>query len=233
MKINCIFKFKKKHKMKIKLSLALIFSIAFTLPLAASAEDDSSTTYFSAGLMDITDKGLDFLKGTGVTIDDSSMVSVLSAGYKLSPNVALEGSIITGGESSASLSGGESGTFYGTAYSVSGSLKVKAKTDTSYLLGLKFLGGSKGPLSFNIKGGQLFWDVDYIADIKGTLTYGGTTYSVNESLKLLTVDGSDPYIGFGASYAINNNSTIELDYFSSEINDSDISGFSLAWTRNF
>ena len=180
----------------------------------------------------MTDKGLDGLKGTGVTIDDSDTVSNFSLGYKVSPSLAFEGGIISGGEVSASLSGGESGTLYGQTYSVSGTLTVKAETDPSYLFGLKYSGGS-GPLSINIKAGQLFWDVDYIASVSGTITYAGTAYTGASSATFKTIDGSDPYFGLGMSYAFSKNSSIDLDYISSEINDSDISGYSLSWVRNF
>ena len=220
--------------MKNKLGCILILSLVSTLPLAVSA-DDLSKTYFSAGMMSITDKGLDELKGTGVTIDDNDTIANFSLGYKVSPSLALEGSIISGGEVSASLSGDESGTFQGKTYSASGTVTVKAKTDTSYLFGLKYSGkiGSY-PLSLNMKAGQLFWDVDYIASASGTITYGGTTYSgsITEET-LLAVDGSDLYFGIGMSYELSNNSSIDLDYISTEINGSDINGYSLSWVGNF
>ena len=221
--------------MKIKIFCILIVSFISTITLTVSAED-SSKTYFSAGMMSITDKGLDELKGTGVTIDDSDTVANFSLGYKVSPSVALEGSIISGGEVSASLSGDESGTFQGKTYSASGTVTVKAKTDTSYLFGLKYSDSGKVgpfPLTVNVKVGQLFWDVDYIASASGTITYGGTTYSGSTTETLLAVDGSDLYFGIGMSYELSNNSSIDLDYISTEINDSDISGYSLSWVGNF
>ncbi len=219
--------------MKIKIFCILIVSFISTITLTVSAED-SSKTYFSAGMMSITDKGLDELKGTGVTIDDNDTIANFSLGYKVSPSLALEGSIISGGEVSASLSGDESGTFQGKTYSASGTVTVKAKTDTSYLFGLKYSGkiGSY-PLSLNMKAGQLFWDVDYIASASGTITYGGTTYSGSTTETLLAVDGSDLYFGIGMSYELSNNSSIDLDYISTEINGSDINGYSLSWVGNF
>ena len=217
--------------MKNKLGCILILSIISTLPLAVAA-DDSSKAYFSAGMMNMTDKGLDVLKGSGVTIDDSDTVATFSLGYRVSPNLALEGSIVSGGEVSASMSGGESGTLYGQTYTVSGTVSVKAKSDSSYMLGLKYSGGS-GPLGINIRAGQLFWEVDYIASVSGTITYGGIAYSGSSSTRFHTANGSDPYFGFGMSYALGNNSSIDLDYISSEINDGDINGYSLSWTGKF
>ena len=100
------------------------------------------------------------------------------------------------------------------------------------MFGLKYSGGS-GPLSINIKAGQLFWDVDYIASVSGTITYGGIAYSGSSSTRFHTANGSDPYFGFGMSYALRKNSSIDLDYISSKINDSDISGYSLSWIQSF
>ena len=217
--------------MKNKLGCILILSIVSTLPLAVAA-DDSSKAYFSAGMVYMTDKGLDVLKETGAPVDDSDTVATFSFGYKVSPNLALEGSIISGGEVSASFSGGESGTLHGQTYSVSGTVTAKAKSDSSYMLGLKYSGGS-GPLGINIKAGQLFWDVDYIASVSGTLTYDGYAYSGSGSTTFHSVDGNDPYVGFGMSYALSKDSSIDLDYISTEINDSDMSGYSLSWVVNF
>jgi len=214
-----------------KIFHTLIISLILTIPLAVSA-DDSSKTYLSAGMINITDKGLDGLKATGVTIDDSDTVANFSLGYKVSPSLALEGSIISSGEVSASFTGGQSGVLYGKQYLATGTVSVKAKTDNIYSLGLKYSGGS-GPFSINIKAGQLFWDVDYIASVSGTLTYDGYAYSGSSSTTFLTVDGNDPYVGFGISYALGKDSSIDLDYISTEINNSDMDGYSLSWVANF
>jgi len=217
--------------LKIKIFCILMVSLISTIPLTVSA-DDSSKTYLSAGMLYITDEGLDVLKGTGVTVDDNDTIANFSLGYIVSPSLSFEGGILSSGEVTASLPTGDSGTLYGKAYSVSGTVTVKAKTDNAYLLGLKFSGGSD-PLSINIKAGQLFWNVDYIATGSGTITYGGTAYSGSSSAKFKTVDGNDLYFGIGMSYALSNNSSIDLGYISSEINNSDISGYSLSWVRNF
>jgi len=216
-----------------KLSLTLILSLISAIPLVVSADDDSRKTNVSVGMMDdITDEGLFALEGAGVTIDDSDTATIFTVGYKVSPNLAWEGSIITSREVSAVYTVGQSGTLSGKAYSVNGSVTVKKETSEAYLLGVKFSGGS-GPLGINIKAGQLFWDVDYIATVGGTLTYDGTAYSGSGSAKFLSADGSDPYLGIGISYAVGKNSSLELDYISSEIHDNDFGGYSLSWVGNF
>ena len=211
----------------------ILLSAFLTFPFASSAAEDSqSKTYFSVGMVNMTDKWLDPLKGTGVTIKDSSALGSLTVGYKVSPNLALEAGIITGGETSATLAGGESGTLYGKSYSISGALKLAAKSEASYLFGLKYYAESE-PFSIHATGGMLFWDIDYIVSASGTLTYDGTTYSESGSSTFLSVDGSDPYIGIGVSYLLKNNSSINLNFIATEMNNSDNTGVSVFWTNNF
>jgi hypothetical protein len=212
-----------------KITLILISIVTFfSFP---SFAEENQKTYVSFGMMNMTDEGLDVLKGSGVSVDDSSTVGNLTIGYKVTPSLSIEGAVIAGGEVSASIPSGDSGTLYGKSYSVNGVATIKAETE-AYLLGLKYSGGN-GPLSINVKVGQLFWDVDYTASLNGTVTYAGTSYSVSSSVKILSEDGNDPYMGIGASYALKNGSFIELDFISTEIHDTDVSGYGLSWVRKF
>ena len=207
-------------------------SLISTIPLTVSA-DDPSKTYFDVGMVYVTDERLDALKGNGVTIEDNDTIGYGLLGYNFSPNLSFESGILSGVDVTASLpTGNKSGTFQGEAFSVSGTVTVEAKTGSPFFFGLKFSGESD-PLGINIKAGQLFWDVDYIATGSGTITYGGTVYNGSSSAKFKTVDGNDLYFGIGMSYALSNNSSIDLGLISYEINNSDISGYSLSWVRNF
>ena len=206
-------------------------SLISTIPLTVSA-DDPSKTYFDVGMVYVTDERLDALKGNGVTIEDNDTIGYGLLGYNFSPNLSFESGALSGVDVTASLPTGDSGTLYGKAYSVSGTVTVEAKTGSPFFFGLKFSGESD-PLGINIKAGQLFWDVDYIATGSGTITYGGTVYNGSSSAKFKTVDGNDLYFGIGMSYALSNNLSIDLGYISYEIDNSDISGYSLSWVRNF
>ena len=210
------------------LILSLISSTPFTV--SAAEPGDASLTL---GMTKITDKALDVLAGTGVTIDDSDTVTNITGGFYVSPNLALEAGIITSGEVSASVSDGDSGTLYGKTYSVSGTISITAKTDPSYLFGVKYSPPKSGPLSVYGKTGMLFWNVNYIATASGTITYAGSSYSGSSSLTFHSAKGSDPYIGLGMSYAIGKDNSINFDYISSEIDTSDISGYGFSWVRNF
>ena len=218
--------------MKNKLGCILILSIVSTLPFAVAAAEPGDAS-LTLGMTKITDKALDVLAGTGVTIDDSDTVTIITAGFYVSPNLALEAGIITGAEVSASLSTGDSGTLYGNTYSLSGTATVKAESDPSYLWGVKYSSPESGPFSVYGKAGMLFWDVDYTATVSGTFTYAGTAYSLSSSTTFRSVDGHDPYLGMGMSYAIGKDNSISFDYISSEVDDADISGYGFSWVRNF
>ena len=116
----------------------------------------------------------------------------------------------------------------GCAAGGTGTVDLKAEIKDSYLFGVKFSPSTKGALGVYVKAGMLFWDVAYTAS-NAQLTYDGTA----KSGRFLEVDGSDAYMGIGASYAVGKNSSFAIDYMSSEIHDSDIKGYSLTWIQSF
>jgi hypothetical protein len=187
--------------------------------------------------MQLTDKALDDLAGTSVTIDDNDTVAYFTVDYHVSPSLSFEGGIISESEVSASLPSNDSGTWHGVkSYSTSGTLTITTKTDTSYLFGVKYNPSTSGAIGVYGKAGLLFWDVDYIVSGSGTLTYNGSTYN---SKTFLQIDGSDPYIGLGLSYAISKNTSLAFDYISTSSTNAiegvaiDLNGYSLSWAHNF
>ena len=219
--------------MKNKLVSIIFFTSLLIFPFTSSAEDAQSKTYFNAGMMSLSMDSLNDLKGTGITIDDDATVLSFGVGYNVSPNLALEAGILTEDEISASVASGLSGTINGKAYTVNASASVKAKSNITYLLGVKYSSANDSPINFNVKVGQMFWDIDYIANLNGTLTYNGATYSLTQDYEFDSAEGNDPYFGFGMTYDLNNSSSIDLGYFASEIHGDDISGFSLAYVSKF
>ena len=218
--------------MKNKIVSIIYLSVFLIFPFTSSAEESQSKTYFNAGMMSLSMDTLDDLKGIA-TVDDEASVLSLGVGYNVSPNLALEAGILTEDEISASIASGVSGTINGKAYTVNATATVKAKSNNTYLLGVKYSSANDGPINFNVKVGQMFWDIDYIASLSGTLTYNGTSYSVSQDLEFDSADGNDPYFGFGMTYDLNNSSSIDLGYFASEIHGDDISGFSVAFVSKF
>ena len=221
--------------MNSKLIANLLVIFLITIPYAASAHEVPKPS-FTLGAMLIKDNSLDVLSGTGVTIDDNDTVANFTVDYYVSPSLAFEGGVVSGPEVSASLPSNDSGTLHGKSYSVSGALTITAKTDTSYLFGVKYSPSLSGSLGIYGKAGLLFWDVDFIVSGSGTLTYNGTTYN---SKTFLQVDGSDPYIGLGLSYEISKNTSFAFDYITTASTNAiegvaiDLSGYSISWLRNF
>jgi hypothetical protein len=184
----------------------------------------------------ISDNAFNALAGTAVTIDDRDIVANFTVNYYVSPSLAFEGGVITSPEVSASLPSNDSGTLHGKSYSASGALTLTAKTDTSYLFGVKYIPSSTGALDVYGKAGLLFWDVDFSVSGSGTLTYNGSTYN---SKTFLQVDGSDPYIGLGLSYQISKNTSFAFDYITTASTNAiegvalDLTGYSISWLRSF
>tara|TARA_B100000586_G_scaffold218376_1_gene165382 strand:+ start:244 stop:909 length:666 start_codon:yes stop_codon:yes gene_type:complete len=221
--------------MNSKLISTLTIMFLMNIPYASLAHDIPKPT-FTIGAMQITDNALDVLTGPGVKIDDSYTVANLTVSYYVSPSLAFESGVITSPEFSASLPNNDSGALHGKSYSASGALTITAKTDTSYLFGLKYSPSTNDTLDIYGKAGLLFWATNFIVSGSGTLTYNDSAYY---SKTFLQVDGSDPYIGLGLSYKISKNTSFTFDYISTAATSDqggvaiDLSGYSLSWTRNF
>jgi hypothetical protein len=158
-----------------KLIYVLMFSSISIFPFTVYAEVPSSKTYVEAGMMFLTIDALNEIKGpdfqgVGITVEDSASVTNVKLGYNVNTNLALEGAIILGGKVSASIANGSFGTINGNAYTFNAPGTVSAKTDNTYLLGVKLALATRSPLNFSIKAGQMFWDIDYIAALNGSLT---------------------------------------------------------------
>ena len=222
--------------MNTKLISTLMVIFMMSVPYTSSAADSEKTptASFTFGGINLFNEGFDGLAGTGRTVDDEDDATYFTVGFNVSPSLALEGGIMTSSEITSSMSQGHTGTLHGQSYTVSlggnGSetVNLKAEIKDSYLLGVKFSAPTSGNLGIYAKAGMLFWDVDYTAT-GAQLTYDGTA----KSGRFLEVDGSDAYIGLGVSYAISKNSSFAIDYLSSEIHDSSISGYSLSWIQSF
>ena len=227
--------------MNIKFISTLMVIFMMTVPYTSSGADSdrTPTASFTFGGINLFNEGFDGLAGAGRTVDDEDDATYFTVGFNVSPSLALEGGIMTSSEITSSMYSGASGTLHGQSYSVSqgcancstegsATINLKAEIKDSYLFGVKFSAATKGALGIYAKAGMLFWDVAYTAN-NAQLTYNGTAKSV----RFLEVDGSDAYIGLGVSYAISKNSSFAFDYMSSEIHDSDISGYSLSWIQSF
>jgi len=200
---------------------------------ASSATFAAGELYGTLSYANLSTDALDALKVSGVTVDDDDSEMMLGVGYRLTDNLAVEAAMGMGSEVSATTSGTVTGTLYGKSYTATGSVKVSAETDNSFMLGGVYSAPINNQFSLNAKAGLLFWDVDYIASASGTLTYDGTSYSGSTSETFLSKDGEDLYYGIGAAYAASEDVDIRADYMRTEIDDADIDVISLAAVVNF
>ncbi len=182
--------------------------------------------------------------GFGKIKDD--VVANFLAGYKLFPNLSIEGGLITSAEVHSISTGNEteSGTTDGRAWSMDANAGLKTTTNTSYLLGVnysvplpnltnniplpKFMRNlqSDNNLDFYSKAGILFWGVDYSLFLDGTIIFDGVTYTPNGSVPFAKSKGSDIYYGIGLSYPLTNEASIRTEYAKSKIAGVKIGGFS-------
>ena len=240
--------------MKIKnLKFTLLALCLITSPYVASA-GDTDDTYFSVSGMYITNDTLDVLKvNTSDTIDDSDYATLFTIGHNLSPSLAIEGGVMTSAEVRADISEKidydlvGSPKFHGHSYHAIRSTPgtgdkviIRATTNPSLLFGLKYTSPESRALTFYGKAGIMLWGVDYTADTAGGSVFkyasSSNTYNLDARgyrQEFLSATGNDLYFGFGMSYAISKKSSIDFDYMSSEIHDSNVSAFSASWVRNF
>ena len=185
---------------------------------------------------------------TGIGKIKGDVVANFLAGYKLFPNLSIEGGLITSAEvyTLDTDSTSESGTTDGKSYTIDANAGLKATTNTSYLLGVNYsipvfsdrpnnvpfpklmpnLQINNNNLDFYSKAGILFWGVDYSLTIDGTITFDGVTYSPSGSIPFAKAKGSDIYYGIGVSYPLANETSIRAEYTKSEIAGVKIGGFS-------
>ena len=190
---------------------------------------------------------------TGIGKIKGDVVANFLAGYKLFPNLSIEGGLITSAEvhSISSSSSTTSGTTDGKAYSITANAGLKTASNTSYLLGVnysvplpnvtnnvpfpKFIRNlqSDNNMELYSKAGLLFWGVDYSLYLDGTITFDGTTYNPNGSIPFASAKGSNMYFGIGVSYPLTNEASIRTEYTRSKIAGVNIGGLSSAAVFKF
>jgi len=253
--------------MKNQLTLILITSLLTTFSLKLYAEEVTKieiNIYKNDGVeqtvIDTNSASLtllnDYLKATkqskyylstGIGKIKGDVVANFLAGYKLFPNLSIEGGLITSAEvySLATDSTSESGTTDGKAWTLDANAGLKATTNTSYLLGVNYSIPvfSDRPnnvpfpklmpnlqinnnLDFYSKAGILFWGVDYSLFLDGTIIFDGVTYTPNGSIPFANGKGSNFYYGIGLSYPLTNEAAIRTEYTKSKIAGVKVGGFS-------
>ena len=185
--------------------------------------------YVSAGIANI-EVDLGISSTSAFTVDDSDTVPVVMVGYKLDDNFALEAGMIGSSEVSITTTSNiTAGTYLGRAIVINSGTKITAAANESWLFGGAYRNKLTDDFEISARGGLMFWDVDYKVD--AAITYGGTSISTNGTL--LSEDGSDLYLGFGADYSLTDNLAIEASYLSTEVNGDDVSALTFGIKHKF
>ena len=237
--------------MKNQSILILVVSLLITFSLKLYAEEvtkEDLVPIMSTELTDFlnTNKQSKYYLSAGFGKIKDDVVANFLAGYKLFPNLSIEGGLITSAEVHSISTGNEteSGTTDGRAWSMDANAGLKTTTNTSYLLGVnysvplpnltnnvpfpKFMRNlqSDNNLDLYSKAGILFWGVDYSLFLDGTIIFDGVTYTPNGSVPFAKSKGSDIYYGIGLSYPLTNEASIRTEYAKSKIAGVKIGGFS-------
>jgi hypothetical protein len=220
--------------MENKLNTALAALFLTTASFATFAEtEDSKKYYVTAGMMAVTTDALDSVAGAGITIDDEDTAPTITIGYQIDDNLSLEAGVIGESDVSATFSGGETGTLRGKTYTITGTVTVKAESDTSYILGAKYATSVIDNFDLYGKAGILLWDLKGVVSGGATVVYDGTTTTITGSHQIYQTDGNDFYYGIGGSYKFNQTTSVNADYLKMEVDDADVDGLSLAVSFDF
>jgi OOP family OmpA-OmpF porin len=191
----------------------LFFATAFTAQSATA----QATGFFVEGTAGYGK--FDLGNTSGWTVDDKDSNWGLTGGYMFTPYFGVEGGYRDLGSASGST-GTYSGTIYGRLATVTGTINASSDAD-GWLLGIR--GNLPINNRFAIYGrvGWYRWDADLRASVAGTLTWGGTVYTVGTTASS-SESGTDPYYGLGMVYSLTPQVGIGIGYTHFRLKDIDV-----------
>lgn len=152
---------------------------------------------YDASVNDVNDGSF-----TSGSLDDSDTSFSVTLGKQFTPNFALEGGYIDLGEVNIDAVSDGSGFLYAPG-------AVNANVELSgVFFDVKGLIPLNETSSFYGKVGILSWDADFsLSDSTGSLS--------------ISDDGTDVFFGLGASFAMSNSFSLNIDYTSYDLDDGD------------
>jgi len=183
--------------------------------LAASAANAQSSGFFVEGTAGFGK--FDLGNTSGWTVDNKDSNWGLMAGYMLNNNFGIEAGYRDLGGASGSIAGTTSGTYYGKAYSATGTLNASGDAD-GWLFGMRLNFPVNDQFSVNARAGLFSWDTDIRVSATGSLTYDGTTYVGNASTSK-GFSSTDPYYGVGVNYNVTKQLGIGVGYTQFDLDD--------------
>ena len=168
---------------------------------------------------------------SGITFDKDDTTYSLNLGYKISDTISIEGGYTDLGEASISnataVSG--SGTLNGRALTLTNLVGKLAADAKGYTLGMAMDFPINDKVNVVGRAGFFMWESDATASItSGSFTYNGTTYNTGSSWALGSRDGSDLYVGIGASYKFSDAVRAGVNFTRYTLDDTEVD----TWTAN-
>jgi OOP family OmpA-OmpF porin len=147
---------------------------------------------------------------SGWNMDDKDTSYSVLGGYMFNDYFGAEAGYLNLGKASGSITGNLSGTLYGRALVVNGTVRAEGDA-TGWLLGIRGVLPINDRFSLNGRVGIYKWDSDVKATVSAAGTWGGTPIAANGSASQ-SYSGSDAYYALGAAYNIHKQVTIGVGY---------------------
>ena len=204
-------------------------ALAAVLAMGATAANAAGTWYVDAHLGQATLN--EDVSISGITFDKEDSTYSINLGYKISDNLSIEGGYTDLGEASLSNTNAVSGTgtFNGSALTVTNLIGKLAAEAKGYTLGMAMDFPINDKVNVVGRAGFFMWEADGTASITGgSFTYQGTTYGTGSSWNLGSRDGSDLYVGIGASYKFSDALRAGVNFTRYNLDDTEVD----TWTAN-
>jgi len=146
----------------------------------------------------------------GFTKDDSDSTYSIGAGYNINQYFGVEAGYQDLGEVSYGWSGAGTAVIRGVTFVGTAGIKAAVATD-GYYFGPTASFPINEQFAVNARAGWYNWTADGTASFTAAGTRNGVAFAGGASATDST-DGTDTYIGFGATYKLNKNVGINLGY---------------------
>ncbi|KEA63550.1 Outer membrane protein A precursor [Marinobacterium lacunae] len=178
-----------------------ILAVAATSATFATASSAQGIYIFG----DLGRSDFDTGSASGISVDETDTMYGVGMGYSFNDYFSAELGYVDLGETTASTNAPVSGSLYGSSVTIDGRISVDA---TGVFFGVRGDLPVTESVDLFARAGMLHWQSD--ADFSGTITIDGDTFSGGASAEL--DDGTDPYIGLGASYSFNENVSVNAQW---------------------
>ncbi|GGC09116.1 hypothetical protein GCM10011352_39350 [Marinobacterium zhoushanense] len=177
-----------------------ILALAATSATFATATSAQGVYVFG----DLGQSDFDLGSAPGFSVDETDTMYGIGVGYSFNDYFSAELGYVDLGESTISTNAPISGTVFGSSFSIDGKFAIDA---TGVFFGVRGDLPVSDSIDLFARAGMLHWQSD--ASFSGTITIDGDTFTSGSGE---LDDGTDPYLGLGASYAFNDNVSVNAQW---------------------